>query len=607
MSLKISFNFKDLGNLRYSITELHNGSLLSSLPGAIESPAATMTITYQELLDAHSKRIARSSSSKNAQQIQRNHQTALRGFQRWKGKTDTSPVGEELASDFANSLKAHLAELNLSQRSKSDRRSMLSAVHATLVSLQDASPVRGRERQSASIIPPKLTPFERGLRRALAEARLTPKAAALAANISTSALGRWSRGAIPNQRSTATLAKLDRVLNQPEGYLSGLLEETLRQQAPCVEIPYRKSLAARVADNYCLRPGHLSPHFRRQWQQLFHHKTSLIPGDKARSPKGRWSRSSGTPPRGALAEVTVLNGSYYGSANVYWSHVSSYLGYLSKPANQGGAGIEPIAAQSLAWLAVPEKLESYLEFQVTRSNGLRHGGQAVFCTVLMALLHRDFGYVTQSPEMLGELPQSAVRGKSWPELCSHAHRTLATWKASCTDLSRDPSDPLESILSQEEPLRPVFEAMTKLHQIASAAPQGREEATARRDELLLGLLISNPLRKKNLIELTVRADNSGSVYKNSEGQWRIRLRTSEMKNRRTRRTGRNVTYDVAIAPWLQSLMNDYVELFRPVLAKNSIADNLLLSRNGLPMDDLTHRVQDLTRRLIPGSGGFGPQ
>jgi len=609
MKVKISFKINELGNFRYSITGLHNVSFSPPHPTAAASPNATMSITYAQLEASHSERVLRESKSANARQILRNHFTVIRSFLRCLGKSNTSPVGEELSSDFPDSVRRYLESLEVSTRSKSDRRSILNALRATFDGL-DASPAtvaKGRERTASTFVPAEITPFERGLRDALRHSGLTPKGAARAAGVSPSALRRWVRGALPNVRSEITLSRLDVTLGLPAGHLASLLKATVERQSPTTKNAFRECLAVRLADSYRLKSQNLGTRLRAQWELLLKHKTDVLQGAKARGNKGRWNKSGSDTAPQAIQGVTALNGAYYASAGVLWTHVSSYLGFLSWPSEKGGLSMDATNAQSLAWVAVPEVLEKYLTFQEARAQGLRHTGQEVFCATLMSLLHEGHGYITQTPELIDDLPTAIVLGRDWATLCAQARRFLASWKSTCTDLSRDPSEPIQSLLDKTTPLAPVFQAMERLHEIArSASKGGREEATARRDELLLGLLVSNPLRRKNLQELSYRNDNTGNIYRNSAGQWRIRLKRSAFKNQKSKRRSRNATYDVAVAPWLHSLLDDYVAYFRPVLAGGGTAENLFLTRNGSPMHEMTRRVIELTREHIPGCGGFGP-
>ena len=534
--------------------------------------------------------------------------TALRGFLRSLGKTETSPIGDEMASEHTPSVKRYLAQLDVGERSKSDRRSLLNAWRMTF-DLMGAVPevcVRGRERSRADVPSHAPTPFELGLRAALRQAGLAPKQAARLAGVSTSAVGRWTRGALPNLRSDTTLAKLESVLQLPAGRLNELLRETLDKGAPLHRNDYRERLKARCGDVYLLKASDLGDRFLTDWNSLLKHKTAIRTTSKKRYTGGRWSVTGSATSKGALPGISTLNERHFASASIYWNHVSAYLGFLQRPIEGDGWGVDKEAAQSLAWLVVPEALDAYLTFQTERSGGLRHKGHVVFCNTVASFTHPEHGYLLQSPELLEQLPEEATAGRTWSELCGLARRTVAEWKSACSDVSRDPVQPIQFLLDQENPMAPLFEAMRRLRDIGNAAPTGSlEEAVARRDELLLGLLLSNPLRRKNLIELTVRPDNSGTVYLSNAKEWRIRLQRATFKNGK-KGTQESRAYDVKVALWLNELLTDYVRHFRPLLAASGGHDNLFLSRCGTPLNDMTHRVLVLTKHLIPGSGGFGP-
>jgi integrase len=184
---------------------------------------------------------------------------------------------------------------------------------------------------------------------------------------------------------------------------------------------------------------------------------------------------------------------------------------------------------------------------------------------------------------------------------------------------RDPGEAIKYLLEQPEPLRPIFQAMQKLRQLGDGAAEGSvERAITRRNELLLGLLISNPLRSKNFVHLTYRPDNTGNVYFTSLGsaanaedgaklssEWRLRLPRAAFKNRSASKQAVR-QYDVGIAPWLSNLLTEYVEVHRPLLCGDKHIDNLFVTRNGLPLFGISQFLVKLTRRLIPGSDGFGP-
>jgi integrase/transcriptional regulator with XRE-family HTH domain len=601
-------HINDLGKFRYSITGIANDVFPSLIPMAQVSPTLTMATTYAQLVHAHLARLQSETTSTQGPQIARNHMTALRGFLRSLGKTETSPIGDEMTGEHAASVKRYLAQMDIGERSKCDRRSLLNSWRMTF-DLMGAAPevcVRGRERRRADIPSPTPTPFELGLKVALRQTGLAPKQAARLAGVSTSAVGRWTRGALPNLRSTTTLDKLEAVLQLPAGRLSELLRETLDKSAPLHRSDYRERLKARCEDVYLLKVSGLSDRFLTDWNNLLKHKTAIRTTNKKRYAGGRWSMTSSATSKSAIPGISTLNDRHFATASIYWGHVSAYLGFLQRPVEKDGWGATKDAVQSLAWLVIPEALDAYLTFQTERSGGLRHKGHVVFCNSVAALTHPEHGYLLQSPELLEQLPEDTVAGRSWAELCGMARRTVAEWKSACSDVSRDPVQPIQLLLDKANPMEPMFDAMRRLRDIGNAAPTGSlEEAVARRDELLLGLLLSNPLRRKNLIELTVRPDNSGTVYLSNTNEWRIRLQRATFKNGK-KGTQESRAYDVKVALWLNELLTDYVRHFRPLLAVAARNDNLFLSRGGTPMNDMTHRVLVLTRTLIPGSGGFGP-
>lgn len=596
-----------LHGFRYSITELPNvASTWFSLP-RLSSLHVTMSSTYSQLIDTHIARLHAETTSKHVTQMARNHMTALRGFLTSVGKRESSPIGNEMVGEFDTTLKAHLSTVDIGERSKRDRRSILTSWRQTFerMGATPDEPVRGRERRQASSPPLTMTPFEHGLREALKHSNLTPKRAALVAGISTSALGRWSRGALPNVRTLASLHALERTLSLPFGHLAELLAKTQALSAPVHRNEYRERLRTRN-EKYRLKPEELSDDFRVEWQRLLHHKCSMRTDGMQRHANGRWTPTSSDTTARAVPHITTFNGNHFGSANVLWSHVSSFLGYLRNTPSLGVLGVPPQPRPSLAWLVVPELLDSYLASLTERSGGLTHRGHAVFCTAVSALTHATHGFLTQSSTLVDQLSEETIKKRDWKDLCQEAHKTAREWKSSSTDVSRDPTTPIQFLLDQVNPLAPIFTAMERLRARGNAAISGsQEEALARRDELLLGLLISNPLRMKNIIELAVLPDNSGNVYQTNNAQWRLRLPRAAFKNGK-RSSLQTQKYDVRIAHWLHPLLSDYVEHFRPVLARPTSPNNLFLSKHGNQLNDMSHCVRRLTRVLIPGSGGFGP-
>ena len=247
------FKVNDLFKYRYSITtKVNDEKGHYTVPAtALGWSQTTVSTTYENLIKVHISNLDKNSRSSSVEQVKRNHMTALHGFMRHLQKHATTSVGAELGSEFDQTLQSYIASLELSQRSKRDRRSLLYAWRDTFTSIGGESVKTKRERSSAAVAQIHQTPFECTLKDALKAAKLTPKRAAIIAGVSTSAVGRWSRGALPNIRSAGTLEKLDTSLGLPNGTLLKALHETIGCSLELKEKDsYKKRLAANIQDEY---------------------------------------------------------------------------------------------------------------------------------------------------------------------------------------------------------------------------------------------------------------------------------------------------------------------------------------------------------------------
>lgn len=594
-----------LQSYRYSVTSLSNDKGIYTItPGlAMGSLRIAMATTYATLISSHLANLQSTASAASFAQVKRNHMTALRWFMRCLSKNETSPVGDEFGPQFDALIRQHVERLNLSDRSKRDRRSLLNLWRDTFKAIATQEPPTSKAgRRCAALVPSQLTPFEAKLRDGLKAARLTAKRAATIAGISTSAISRWTRGALPNIRTTKPLDQLDPVL----GFLPGTLNAALQQtKAPGIVAQQKNAFRQRlknqaVANAVAIVP---LPQLMREWKDFVRYKTTPAPELK-RSSRATWSTVLKEHTASKPEWFCVVNGHFVSpSADFSWGVVLSFLGYLQTPSETGGFGIPKEDAQTLAWLAVPEAIEGYFAFRTKRSDGLRHNGHSVFCRLVISMLHHEHGYLTQQPDMAKNLPHS-FRPKSWARMCEQARKAASSLKAGCHDKSRDPAEPLEPLLALDDPLQPIFDAMRRLRVTGDAAPKGsKTEAVARRDELLLGLLVFNPLRVKNIMTLTYRPDGTGEIFKDSAGVWTIRLSAGRMKNRVRLK---NQVYIVRLPDWLGRLVGDYVTNYRDKLLHTQTCDYFFLSSTGKRFDNITPHFFKLTKRHIPICSGFGP-
>lgn len=600
----------NLPQLRFSITRTGNESHygLNFGQGRL-SPRMT---TYSQLIEKHTSELRRNTRAASQHQVIRNHLGALRAFLRTAYKSEHSVVGPELADEFTQKLHQHLASSGLSDRSKADRKSLLNAWKSTYEGLAprgDTAPTK-RERRSADAHGSSQNPFEIELKRALQDAGLSAKSAARLAGVSTSAVGRWNRGALPNVRSKESVGKLEAVLKVPSNTLLDKLDGCLASNVPAPVKAYRDRVKAMSKLEFHLKVSELSSGFLQEWNELLVYKTAVRPvNGLKRSKGGAWSVAQ--PEHSAIhpSPINSVTGGIVHTASLNWGKVSAFLGFLRLPIHEGGLGQEPSRIQTLAWLCVPEAIEAYLQFATQRSGGLKHEGHRSFSNLVASLSREKYGYLRQSSDFISRLPSDVVAGRTWDFLCDEAHATAEAWASVAADTARNPNEGIAYFLEQAQPLRPIFDAMRRMRRVADGCMPGSvSEAVLRRDEVLLGFFTSNPLRVKNVKTLTWTADNRGHLYKTSTGQWRLRIQAREFKNRGGNKNKKRKVYDVAVAPWLTPTLEEYLERHRPVLCQASPASQFLFpnSLTGERMDDMSRRVFDVTKRFIPQSGGISP-
>lgn len=596
-----------LWTFRYSVTELRNENILQGLLTSRHTVGLSppMSCTYETLIGEHTNKLAQAGSST---QVIRNHRTALRKWLDGQKMSEQNFVGPEFDENFESAVLLHLEYCGLNTRSAADRRSILRSWKFSFDNMlkgKDAKPQR--ERRSAKSPPSYLAPFEQTLRAALAEKKLSPKVAARLSGTSISAMGRWTRGALPNSRSIANFSALENLLELPAGRLLNAFKESLAQQQPAYPNEYRRTLGARVKSKYRLPLRECSSSLLAEWQDLLRYKTSPTSGDLLRSPKGRWSTVNAA--FSAIPQVPhlMVGTQVVPTADVQWGQFMGFLGYLRLPVTQGGLGRSLEEVQTISWLVVPEVAEGYLNFMMNRAGGKRHTGMSSFCAFVCSLTNPKHGYLTQQPQLLSALPADVVGSRRWENLCSLAHSTALAWKRDCTDKSRSPAETIQYFLDHDKPLQPIVDAMRALRDAGDrCVNNSREELLARRDELILALFLANPLRLQNWMTMRYVSDNSGDIRRRGDGSWRLQLNGNRFKNRSTKA---RETYSVGIAKWVTPLFDEYVHRVRPALMKEvQVAHEVLLvTDEGKPMTYLGRRVFELTKRHVPKSGGIGPQ
>lgn len=599
----------ELGNYRFPITLQHNAAFgwnWAALWGP--DPGESMDLSYTQLIDAQRLRLCGDTREMDGQpaltQSFRNHLSTLHGFLASIGKTVDSRVGVEFTTSFDKRIHEYLSGLQVSAKSKTDRRSHLRSWKATVEVLSQA----GKTRASSE------SPFHIRLRQAVAAVGEEPKAIARRCEASYSAFRRWLHGSFPNRRALTSLRRIETALGLPRDELVRLVpwsmrgkvsnpDDPARNDGP--EIAYRKKLKERSLSQYVLKEDEVSPGLEAEWQNFFHYKTTRMPKLK-RSTKGCWSMVSEEIAAPGVPSKGRRGGQASSAAGMNWGYIECFLGYVRLPLDQGGAGVAPDEAGTMAWLAVPELVNGYMEFITTRSDGLVHGGQRQFAAFVASLVRPDFGYLRQQPEMLQRLPGRISDGVSWETLCSESYELAKTWKRTARDISRKPEEPILGLLNLNEPLQPILSMVDKIDKLAlEASPGSVQEARRRRDALLIAMLYANPLRSRQFSNMRWRPDNSGNLYRTADGKWRLRFDPREMKNGKSSAAR---GYDAPLPSWLSARIEAYLEEFRPMLLGDAKDNGFVFpsSRDGRVWKQLGRHVANLTRRYIPGCPGFGP-
>lgn len=600
----------NLGNYRFSITMPYNAGAGWNLavPWGPEY-GAFMDLTYQQLVDSHRVRLCGDIRDDMGRPIltqsMRNQLSTLHGFLASVGKTVDSRVGAELSSAFEAKARDYLASLQVSSKTKNDRRSHLRAWRDTVNALVKTR--SARETPCDSL-------FHARLRQVLSETGEYPKTLAKRCGASPSALGRWLRGAIPNRRALPSLHRLESLLGLERGELASLVpwggkeaseRQACNQAIPTPSIGYRKRQKARAKSHYVLKDEEVDQALEAEWQAFFTYKTARITMYK-RSTRGVWSMvPAETAPRN-LSPKAWRGEMACSAADVNWKYISQFLGYVRLDTTAGGAGLPMEDRRTLALLAVPELVNGYLEFVTTRSGGLVHRGQKLFAAFVASLVNREHGYLLQQPRMHDHLSSKVLAGRTWETLCAQSHEVAMTWKRDANDISRKPEEPIQQLLNLEDPLRPVLAMVDTLDSLAlKCSADGIQEARGRRDALLIAMLIANPLRLRQFANMRWHPDNSGNLYRTSEGQWRLRFNSGDLKN------GKSASkrgYDAPLPAWLSARIEAYLEDFRPALIAGDKDKGFVFpsSRGGGVWKHLGRHVAKLTRRHIPGCPGFGP-
>lgn len=434
----------------------------------------------------------------------------------------------------------------------------------------------------------------------------------------------YIRGGAPGRGAFRTLQKLENHLAMAPGTLTDLLPETVtkpqwtlrgrRVQGALVEIPstttqYRLRVMRACKDRYLLRPEEITDKFRQMWKDYIAYKTDPWQAAVTTSGKPRKLSCWRCVEKAVRAEgvwdwVCEVNGQWCATAHHYFFVVSSFLGWLRKPVSWGGGGVDAVAAANLGWFADASRVKANITWRKRRAGNVINGSVWKMLVLAAALCQPQHGFLWRNEDIWRDFGYASL--DAWQEHCAESYRTYRQlMKIIKQEVrpSRDPFEPIKDIIAMDRPLDAVLDAIDRMDQ-DRPPPGGEAELVWARNRLLLSLLASNPLRARNLKELTWREDNSGSLRRDPDGNYRIFLGSPKLKNH----TGAGAQdYNVRVQPTLTPFIDRYLRDYLPKLSRG-VTDRIFVQtihpeRQWMCLNDTFRK---LTRRYFVNSPGFGP-
>jgi integrase len=563
--------------------------------------------TYQDLLDIQERLVTQQALKP---QTAANRATTLRAFLKFNNLDVADPVGHELRAAFPARCEAfakYLAEQGKTPRNISNALSTLRPWRELIVALDTERAIAGDN----------LPPFAQALRSLLTDFPVRRLARQL--GIPPCMIFGWLKGKKPRLSNASYIHRIETFFGVPHGELAILAGISGAARLPrtvgdSVAVGYREMLATRTSQHYFFKPAPDSP-LRVQWYDFLRYKTAWEPvlnrSDSAvwRTAPVEFSRQTPT------AWAQHLDGVEIPSAKFAWSNTAAYLGWLNLPVADGGAGLPASQLHTLAWCAIRRHVDAYLRWMVKRNGNVLNGAFFEFLSFAMSLLRTGTGYLQQQPEFLATLPEEYAK-QDWDEMCRETFallKGLSVRQSKYRKQTRDPREPIRHILDMDNPLDAVADMIQRMR---ADRPLGRSpwrEAVWARDLALIKLLVSNPLRLRNLATLTWRDDNTGQLYQRPDGSWWIRIERRIFKN--FRGAAGDHDYDMPVQEMAWGDVERYLKLFRPRLLTAPTDFVFVAARNGprkrdpaMPWSELSERVRQLTKTYLwrcPGIGTHG--
>lgn len=560
---------------------------------------------------------------------QSNAVSALNGLMASLGLTDEHLVGELLRGDFYPVRDEHLRALKegRSRRYLRARKYLLQCWHVLMRAID----------HDQSVVDGYMTPLQRALGALfINERKITPTARRV--GMAPQTLSRWLTGALPRFGTEHHLRALEGECELPPGALMDLLpyNPVRRGRDPALLVekaPYRNLLSEQQKDPYRLRACDALPLLRTRWRALMAYKSAFIEGSSAaqahdslaavmaevdRAEAGDeedsekiWrldARSALDPPFDEDKRwFDVIGGFECPTANIPFSYLLSMAGWAGRTIEKGGAGLpkDEVQRRGLGLFTDIPLALAFFKWRVARS--VKVNGYAIgFLEFISMLCNPDTGYLLTHEGALGIGADNGFAKKEWLARCKAAWKWANSYAKRMKPLKKKSNDPAVTLKKCLREAMPLNNFMIGLERLEGRRPPTDDlmEAIWARDTLLLAILMSNPLRAKNLKRLTYLPDNSGQLYRSTAGAWKIRLAGFHFKN--FKGAARHKDYDQEVNPAFWPIIDRYLRSYRKTLG-DVRPELVFVGSNNSPKvwDGLGQRVAYLTERYVPGCEGGG--
>lgn len=328
---------------------------------------------------------------------------------------------------------------------------------------------------------------------------------------------------------------------------------------------YGKKLAELQSDPYRIKD--LPPQLLSEYRDFVKFKTAVRPpGNLVRNKRWRTKPIiESSAPQRATQMASVDGKTFSAGAIIFLGCIEQFFGIMALK------GRDP-EKFSLAWMLDASLLDEVIEFAAGRM-GVVTENTISLLQQIRSLIYREGGWMYQLPEFSSKLyvPQEMNR-EEWEAFCNKRWEEINTVSQQLQDdglvkVGRDTEEPIRSVLERDHPITALLdivdamERRLKKYESQPSVVRGTMKIVMQRDTLIFKVMIPQPLRVRMLKIMTWRKDNSGNLYRRSNGRWAIRFKKEDFKNE----TGaaKDKPYDVALPASLNAAIEDYLYNVRP--------------------------------------------